>query len=221
MSIPTLFIFDLDQSASMFPVKAVTIEEYNNLVNEQAEVEGEAFITLTVFNHLVHTRYTGASIKDVPPLGSFGNEYEPDGSTALLDAVGMSIKSAEEWINGTGFDGQVKVVVLTDGEENMSHKWHLRQPMPVNDPLDVGALLKWKQEVDGWEFLFLGSGKSNWLEKSFGHVMTADSFAGFAVHDVNATRQTYAGVSRSLTQSRTTGARFDNSALQSDPDQQQ
>lgn len=203
----TLVNFVLDQSGSMNSVLAPTVEGFNTFVAEQKAVEGDVRVSLTLFSTEFDARYVAVDLSDLPPLGSPQNPYRPSGMTALLDAVGMTIKGTEAWIAKHGFDGKVVCVILTDGAENSSSQWHLKLPPVDGDQADVAQLIAHKQNVDGWEFVFLGSGGSDWLEENFGHVVAADRIHASA-HNAEGTQATYARLSRGLTASRTAGAAF-------------
>lgn len=202
--IPVLINFVLDESGSMQPLRQSSIEGFNHFLKEQQAVPGEARMSLTVFDTSLDVRYVARPLGDLAPLGLV--DYVPGGGTALLDAVGTSIKGAEEWVKNHRFTGKVIVAVLTDGEENSSHEWHIHQPMMVGDDRDLLGLIQWKQN-EGWEFMFLGAGGSEWLEKTFAATVGADHVMAYA-HDPLAHTNTYAGVSSSLTETRTTGASF-------------
>jgi hypothetical protein len=206
MNIPTLVSFILDSSGSMQSVRSATIEGFNAFVQEQGAVPGEIRCTLTLFDTAFETPFIGHDLRALPALGSEANPYIPGGMTALFDAVGDTIKSTETWISENGFAGKVVVVILTDGEENSSRRWHVVHPLRDGDDADVAGLIAYKQR-EGWDFAFLGSGGSEWLERTFGHVATADQFTGYE-HGAVATAGTYSSVSRGLTQSRVSGQSF-------------
>ena len=206
MNQDALISFVLDKSSSMLSVVKPTVDGFNAFIADQRTAPGKAFLSLTLFDTTFDVRYVGADLDTVPPLGSPDNLYLPSGMTALFDAVGTTIKGTEKWLANRNFEGKVVVVILTDGQENSSREWHVNNPIVDGDDRDLGGLIKWKQE-EGWEFVFLGSGGSSWLERTFGHVADAHSFAGFA-HDGAATASAYAGVSSNLRSSRSTGTRF-------------
>src|SRR4029079_8029350 len=105
---------------------------------------------------------------------------------------GASIKNTESWIKEHDWTGRVMVVTLTDGQENSSHLWHVRNPRTDGDFYDVAGLIDWKQK-EGWDFVFLGAGGTDWLERTFQNLPRENFFA--YAGDSYSTRQTYAGVS--------------------------
>lgn len=208
-----LINFVLDRSGSMIGMTQATIDGFNSFIDEQRKVDGQALLSLTLFNTGFDVRYVARDLQEVPPMSMGGeNAYNPGGGTALFDAVATTIKGTEKWLeNHTDWKGRVVCVVLTDGQENSSHEWHVSIPAVEDDKFDVAQLIAYKQ-AEGWEFLFLGSGGSTWLEKTFGHVAAGSSFVGYA-HTVSDNAVAYAGVSQTLTRSRVTGSSFDNSSM--------
>src|SRR5688572_14416723 len=99
-----LICFVLDQSSSMNDVLQPTIDGFNQFLHGQQEVEeGNAYLSLTVFSSGFEARFVGTDVQDVPDLGTEENPYRPSGMTALLDAVGASIKGAEKWVTEHNF----------------------------------------------------------------------------------------------------------------------
>ena len=200
MSTDMLINFVLDQSGSMGIVRDATIEGFNAFLHEQQGVEGNAWMSLTLFSTTFDVRYTAWGIKDMPDMDKVGaNSYAPNGGTALFDAVGTTIEGTERWLdnNKDWFHGKI----LTDGQENSSTRYTQDQ---------INELIKRKQD-EGWEFVFLGAGGSAWLEQTF---VTVDR-ARFYSYDNNAgaTMDSYTSLSASVGATRTTGAEF-NSEMQ-------
>jgi len=223
---PVLVNFVLDASGSMHHLQRSTIAGFNEFLYNQKIQPGVCKMSLTQFDTSFQVDYVAKDIAEVPLLDTMS--YRPGGGTALLDAVGTTIKGAEQWIAnqnavlpiwsignnpkqfGERVNWKVIVVVFTDGEENSSHQWHIRQPMVAGDNQDLAGLIQWKQN-EGWEFMFLGTGGSDWLERTFGHVVQQDHFMGY-VSTPEGHQHTYAGLSSSVSSTRTTG-NFDTSHL--------
>jgi hypothetical protein len=89
-----------------------------------------------------------APIADVSNLTDA--DYNPSGCTALLDALGDTIKSVHKLHKRLSKDErpQTIVVVMTDGEENASRRF---------DNEKVKKLVSKRRDKNGWEFLFLGA----------------------------------------------------------------
>lgn len=209
----TLFGLVLDKSGSMASVTMATVDGVNKLLAEQKGVPGKLYFSETQFDNSLQTPYVGVDVGLVPAMtpGWGPHSYSPNGGTALFDAVGTTIKGMEKWAANKRFKGQVKVAILTDGQENSSREWHIWNPRVENDAYDLLGLIEWKQK-EGWEFLFLGAGGSAWLERTFGPVVTPEYFHAYT-NDVRSNAAVYAGVSTTLTNSRTLGTSFNSSVL--------
>lgn len=197
-----LICFILDRSSSMLSVTNATCEGFNQFKKDQTANPSDTFMTLTLFDTVFDTRFAGAPLDSVPDLGLVTNSYYPNGCTALFDAVGTSIKATEEWVDSNNWLGRVMVVVLTDGAENSSKSWHVRHPRVEGDAFDVAGLISWKQK-EGWDFVFLGAGGTEWLEKTF-HELPKQNFFGYD-GSAGSTRSAYATMDCAVTQSRITG----------------
>lgn len=95
---------------------------------------------------LLHDRL---DLNAVNPLTE--KEYFVGGSTALLDAVGLTInKISKAQANSKPEYRAEKVlfVITTDGEENASREYNLDQ---------IKCLIEKHKEKHGWEFIFLGA----------------------------------------------------------------
>ena len=204
-STDTLIIAVVDESGSMSPFVKDTIGGFDEFIKEQAKIPGGR-LTLTTFSSQARTHQVGSDLDAFLGQGGLGSFYAIQGNTALLDAVGQSIKASEDWINTNAYTGRVVVVVLTDGQENASRTWHMNHPPRDGDDRDLGHLIKHKQQ-DGWEFVFLGSGGSDWLEKTFGDVVDRTRFYA-TEHSAVGTHRTYAGTSSALASSRVGGQSF-------------
>lgn len=219
MTQPVLVNFVLDKSGSMHTLQRATIEGYNSFLYDQKSQPGICKMSLTQFDTSLQVDFVGVDIAQVPLLDTMG--YMCNGGTALLDAVGTTIKGAEKWIENHKYDHAVRfrgpapdwkvlTVIFTDGEENSSREWHLKQPMVPGDAYDVGGLIQWKQK-EGWEFIFMGTGGSDWLERTFGAYVAHDHFVGYAA-TADSHTHSYASLSNTSSALRSTG-KLDTSHL--------
>lgn len=201
-----LINFVLDASGSMCSQVEGTIDGVRQFLADQAALPGESRLSLTLFDTSFHARFVGKKLSKVPTFGGEGNEYQPGGMTALLDAVGTTIQGTDAWLAAhPKFKGKVMCVILTDGQENSSRIWHINTR--GGDPEhDLGALIKARRE-SGWEFVFLGAGGSGWLERTFGAYVPKGAIVR-TVATSKGSRQAYAGVSHAMTRSRVSGAAF-------------
>ena len=87
----TEMVFVLDRSGSMSGLAADTIGGFNELIEKQKKIEGDAYVTTVLFDHEYEVLHDHVALKDVAPLTD--KEYFARGSTALLDAVGRTINA--------------------------------------------------------------------------------------------------------------------------------
>ena len=145
----TEVVFIVDQSGSMGPYTNDTIGGYNQLLEDQKKVEGEANVTTVFFNTsytLIHDR---VDIKNVKPITN--KEYRPGGCTALLDAVGKTINDIGKKLADMKEDDRpssVIVTIITDGYENASTDYSWAQ---------IQNMIKEQREKYNWIFTFIGA----------------------------------------------------------------
>lgn len=141
-------VFILDKSGSMTGLESDTIGGFNSLVKKQKAEQGVARVTTVLFDHRYTLLHDRLPLKEVPSLTS--KEYEPEGTTALLDAVGRTVDSLLENLIGIPKESypSVLVVIITDGEENASKDYSLER---------IRKRIEFCKESEGWEFLFLGA----------------------------------------------------------------
>lgn len=142
----------VDRSGSMYN----SINDVNGgvttFIDEQKKVEGDAKLLLTQFDHEHQVVENFTSIKNVNPA-EFVKNYSPRGSTALLDALGLTIMKMQAQLEvepKTEKSPKVIIAIITDGEENSS-----RDPRFCS--VDKIKKLIEEKKALGWEFLFLGA----------------------------------------------------------------
>lgn len=141
--------FILDRSGSMSSLSEQAIAGFNHFLADQKKQPGEARLTLVLFDDEYLVPVEAASLRDVRPLDA--TTYVPRNSTALLDAIGLTIDRLGERLAKTlepERPGQVIVAILTDGFENASTRYAWK---------DVAARIRHQQEKYNWRFLFLGA----------------------------------------------------------------
>lgn len=139
----TVLMLIIDQSGSMGLIKEESQQALDELVKSQKEQPGKLAIKLVTFNHSVN-------ISPLSAADDFeGVVLEPQGMTALHDAMGLGIKSLDKDItNLKETPEKVIVVTLTDGAENSSCEYTASSVKKLVDAF---------QKVENWEFLFLGA----------------------------------------------------------------
>jgi len=159
----------VDRSGSMEAIREDAIGSFNAFLAQQKAGDGELRLTLVLFNHEVETPYFAAPVAAVPPLDAAS--YVPGGTTALLDAMGRTIDELGARLAATPEaerPGKVLVAVLTDGLENASRDYTLRQ---------VRHRVRRQREKYGWEFFFLAANQDAVLEGGRLAIPAADAVA--------------------------------------------
>ena len=144
----TEVVFILDRSGSMGGLESDTIGGFNSLINKQRKEEGEALISVVLFDDVTEVLYDRVEVQKVETMTD--KQYYARGCTALLDAVGGAVKHisrVHKYIREEDRPEKTLFVITTDGMENASRKYSYQK---------VKELIR-KREKDGWEFLFLGA----------------------------------------------------------------
>ena len=126
-----------------------TIGGFNAMLKEQAELEGEARVTTVLFDNQYRLLHDRIDIRAVAPLTE--KDYRVGGGTALLDAIGRTIKKIRAVQKQTAEEyraEKVLFVIITDGEENSSRKYSAEQ---------IKERIEHQKEKYGWEFVFFGA----------------------------------------------------------------
>lgn len=147
----------LDRSGSMEAAKDETISGFNYFLKEQKAVGDNASFTLVQFDsESTDVVHEARPVRDVPDLN--GDTYQPRGSTPLLDALGETINSTGRTLAAipeTNRPDKIVFVVITDGEENASHKFTKSQ---------VKEMINHQTEKYNWQFIYLGANQDAFAE---------------------------------------------------------
>jgi len=156
----------LDRSGSMSTIAQDAIGGFNTFIKAQQDVEGEANVTLAIFDDRYDIVFANTPVSKVAELTS--KDFTPRGMTALLDAVGRSLSSLESQAPEKAI-----LCVITDGEENASREY-------------THSMIKEKvqaAEARGWQVVFLAAnineqvvGASMGIAKGSTRAFVADSF---------------------------------------------
>lgn len=145
----TELVFILDKSGSMSGLEKDTIGGYNSMLEQQRKVDGECVITTVLFDNHYELLHDRIDIRAIQPITA--KEYFVGGSTALLDAIGKTIRKIGTVQKNTTEDyraEKVMFVIITDGEENASRHYSSMQ---------IREMIQRQKERYGWEFIFLGA----------------------------------------------------------------
>jgi len=142
----TEIICILDKSGSMSTIKKDAIGGFNTYLEGQQKEEGEATMTLILFDNSYIPIFENKPISEVQPFGD--RDFIPGGSTALLDAIGITLNEVSSRENLPGAADKYFVVILTDGEENASKEYTHEAVKRMTETL---------RESGKWEFIYLGA----------------------------------------------------------------
>ena len=152
----TELVFIIDRSGSMGGLEKDTIGGFNSMLKEQQAVEGEAVVTTVLFDNRYELLHDRIDIRAVSPLTE--KNYTVGGNTALLDALGKTIRKIREVQEHTAEDYRAEKVlftIITDGEENASREYSAER---------IKARIEYQKQKYGWEFVFFGANMDAVLE---------------------------------------------------------
>ncbi len=184
--------FVVDRSGSMTPRRKDAEGGINTFINDQKEAKGDAIFTLVQFDDKYEFVHKGIKIEDVPPY-----TMRPRGWTALLDAVGRAINETGERLDKmpeSERPGNVVVVIVTDGEENSSKEFNLKQ---------VHDMITHQQEVYNWNFTYIGA-NADTFATSFALGISSNSTLQY--DSTQSTRSAFGTVSNAVSRSRSASA---------------
>ena len=158
----------IDRSGSMDVIKDDAIGGFNNFLKEQKALPGEATLTYVQFNQDYEVVHENQPLQQVQPIR--GEDYQPMGTTALLDAVGKTVDATGKRLAAMPEENRpenVIVAILTDGHENASKQYTLAK---------VREMILHQKENYSWEFIFLGANQDAFAEASKIGIDKKDSF---------------------------------------------
>ena len=139
----------LDRSGSMQSIKNETISGFNSFVNEQRKLDYHSSLTLVQFDDRYQIDYESVDIKKVQELNT--DTFVPRGLTALLDAIGKTIKTTRDRYGKlvkNDLPDKTIFVIITDGQENNSTKYNRKR---------IFKKIRKMEKEHNWEFVFLGA----------------------------------------------------------------
>jgi uncharacterized protein YegL len=165
--------FVLDESGSMQGGKNEIVSGMNEQIQTlKKKFEGEMVepvVSFIKFADNIVSLYEGRTISDLSEFEPKG--YNPNGSTALYDAVGYTIDMMQR-LDGIDEEGNsALLVVITDGEENASHKFSSSQ---------IAEKIQSLNKTGKWTVTYLGPNNVDLTQVnkatkiSYGNMLTAD-----------------------------------------------
>lgn len=144
----TELVFILDKSGSMSGLEDDTIGGFNSMLAKQKNLDRKVLVSTVLFNDTNDVIHDRVDIQEVQPITN--EEYFVGGCTALLDAVGESIKhisNIHKYAREEDVPENTLFVITTDGMENASRSYSYE---------DVKKQIEDKKS-NGWEFIFLAA----------------------------------------------------------------
>ena len=137
----------LDESGSMYSIKQEAINNVNETLqtirsSQDKHKEQDYYVSFITFNDDVKTIHDCVSAKEVKDISD--SDYKPSCSTALYDAMGISITALQ---NKVAPQDKVLVTVITDGYENASKEYSGKA---------VKALVE-EMKSKSWVFAYIGA----------------------------------------------------------------
>lgn len=145
----TEMVFILDKSGSMASLEQDTIGGFNAMIEKQKKLDGECLVSCVLFDNGQKVIYDRVPISEVRPMTE--EDYTAGGCTALVDALGKSVKyigNIHKHLREEDVPEHTVFVITTDGMENASR---------IYSSDKVKKMVSKKTEKNGWEFLYLAA----------------------------------------------------------------
>ena len=183
----TEMVFILDRSGSMSGLESDTIGGFNGMIEKQKKEEGTALVTTILFDDQYEILHDRLALSEVPKMTE--KDYTVRGCTALLDAVGRTIRhisSIHKYARPEDVPAHTVFVITTDGMENASQKYSYDA---------VREMIEAKKK-QGWEFMFIGANIDAAAEAARIGI-SRENAANYAADSIG-TGTVFAAVSRNL-----------------------
>ena len=141
----TELVMILDRSGSMGGLESDTIGGFNGMIEKQRKEEGDALVSVVLFDDVSEVVYDRVPIAKVEPMTD--KQYYVRGCTALLDAI-HHIGNVHKYAREEDVPEKTIFIITTDGMENASRQYTYEK---------VRAMIERQKEKYNWEFLFLGA----------------------------------------------------------------
>lgn len=188
----------VDRSGSMRGKELDTVGGINTCIDElktTKEDGTEISVTLKLFDHVQNIFWNSKMLETVPSFDVCN--FVPRGQTALLDAMGDTIKSYFDMkeIDNTAFDSCC-IYIATDGYENASRNWTKNS---------IKELIKNAEELYDIKVMYLAANQDAILEaQSMG--ICADRAINYADNGGDTIQAVYKAAASSAVRSRSGGA---------------
>lgn len=147
-------VFIVDESGSMSHSRQDVIGSFNQMIREYGQnKESNVRVSLFKFNNDVEYIIKNKDIRNVRLLKS--RDYQPNGFTALYDAIGRGITTTDSEHTELFSNEQPKniiAVIITDGQENASREYSLSS---------IKSMINTHERLMNWRFIFIGADLDN------------------------------------------------------------
>jgi len=139
----------IDRSGSMGSMIDTAINGFNEFLQEQQTVDGDALVSTMLFSTSFNKLYENLDIQKCEFLNH--QNYTTGGMTSLYDAIGLTIDNEIDQLGNLPKGERPEktlCVILTDGKENSSQKFTKDQ---------IREKVSEMKEDFNWEFIFLAA----------------------------------------------------------------
>ena len=139
----------IDRSGSMNSMIDTAINGFNEFLQEQQTVDGNALVSTMLFSTSFNKLYENLDIQKCEFLNK--NNYQTGGMTSLYDAIGITIDNEIDQLGNLPKEERPEktlCVILTDGKENRSTKFNKDE---------IREKVSEMKEDFNWEFIFLAA----------------------------------------------------------------
>ncbi len=173
--VETHYLLIVDESGSMAGLRNQTINNINEQIQivralEKKYTDQKYFISLITFNTEVKERYMNIPVLEMKEVSA--SDYNPDGGTALRDAMGIGITRLEDKLRPSMEDHSkivtAVVVIITDGEENASSQWSAEK---------TKTLVERMNKDDKWTISYIGANQNA--------ILTGSQYGVYAGNSIN------------------------------------
>ena len=142
----TEYVFVLDCSESVVGRKAEYINSFNSMIADYKQQESEGLVTTILFNQRSKIFHDRINLASVNPISE--EDYITSGKTALLDALGHTIKhisTIQKYAREEDKPEHTVFVVMTDGREDASKRYTAEE---------IEKSIQRRKETRNWQFIF-------------------------------------------------------------------
>ena len=145
----TELVFILDRSGSMSGMEADSVGGFNTMIEKQKKLDGETLVSTVLFSNDSKVIHDRVPLDRIEPMKV--SDYETEGCTALLDAIGDAIHhigNVHKYAREEDVPEHTIFLITTDGMENASRRYSSKK---------IKQMINHEEEKYGWEFLFVAA----------------------------------------------------------------